>query len=180
MSKFLSGNKIYLRGLRKEDCEAQYISFINDARALTFVKEIGYKPLTREDLEEYIERCNNPTSLLLGIFENATDIHVGNIHLSQIHQYHRSCIYGIVLHEAHMGKGYAYEASRLLAKHAFEKMNINRIQINVVEKNTGAVGLYKKLGAVEEGRLREAFYFQDKYHDVIVYSLLKKEAANDY
>jgi RimJ/RimL family protein N-acetyltransferase len=57
-------------------------------------------------------------------------------------------------------------------------MNLHRIQINAVDKNEAAIRLYKKLGAVEEGRLREAFYFQNKYHDVIVYSLLKQNVCH--
>lgn len=175
MVKFLTGNKIYLRGLTKDDCTDQYVSFVNDVEALSLIEGIGYMPVDKEDLEEYIESCNNSENLLLGIFENKTDLHVGNIHLGQIKPYHHSCSYGIVLHRDHIKKGYAYEASSLLIKHAFEIMNIHRIQINVIEKNTRAIKLYEGLGAFKEGRLREAFYFQNKYYDIIVYSLLKRD-----
>lgn len=175
MRKFISGKKIYLRGLTREDCNEQYLSFVNDAELLHLMEGIGYWPLDKEGLEAYIEYCNNPTSLLMGIFENVTDAHVGNIHLSQIKKYHHNCMYGIVLRREYMGKGYAYEASHLLIKHAFEKMNINRIQINVVDKNRRAIKLYKGLGAIKEGRLRESFYFQGKYHSTLIFALLKSE-----
>lgn len=178
MKKFLSGKKIYLRGLTKDDCNAQYLSFVNDVETLSFVEGIGYKPLNKQDLQAYIKACSKSASLLLGIFENSTDIHVGNIHLSQIKPYHNNCSCGIILHREYMGKGYAYEACNLLIKHAFEKMNIHRIQITAIGKNEAAIKLYRKLRAVEEGRLREAFYLNNKYYDAIIYSLLKHEYFN--
>jgi len=175
VDKFLSGDKIYLRKLTKADCGPRYLSFVNDMELVCFVEGLGHKELTKEELIEYVKSCDNPTSLLLGIFENGTDVHVGNIHLSQIKPDHGSCVYGIVLSREHMDRGYASQASRLLARHAFENMGINRIQINVVEANKRAVRLYEKLGAVYEGRLKEAFCLKDKYHDVIVYALLKSK-----
>jgi RimJ/RimL family protein N-acetyltransferase len=54
-------------------------------------------------------------------------------------------------------------------------MNIHRIQINAIEMNDRAVNLYERAGAVKEGRLREAFYYQNKYHDILIYSILKDE-----
>jgi len=173
MEKFLQGKKIYLRGLRKKDCSGNYLSFINDSESLTFVGEVGRKPLSRHDLETYIKSCRERSDLLLGIFENKTDAHVGNIHLSQIHPYHRSCMYGIIMDRRYMGKGYAREASELVIKHAFEKMNINRIHINCAEKNAAALKLYKKLGCVREGLLRESLYGNGRYHNLIIFSILK-------
>lgn len=175
MTKFLRGNKIYLRGLTKEDCHGQYLTMANDAEVLSFVEGIGYYPLSSTDLEKYIESANRSSDLLLGIFENSTDTHVGNIRLSCIKPYHNSCALGIILHRDYMEKGYAYEAIGLLIKHAFSVMNIHRIQINVVDKNEGAIKLYKKIGVTHEGILRKAFYFNNEYHDIIVYSLLKNE-----
>ena len=173
--KFLRGKKVYLRGLTKDDCQGLYLSMVNDVETLSFIEGIGNRPLSSRDLEEYIESTNNSSNLLLGIFENNTDTHVGNIHLSQIKFCHNNCAFGIVMHRDFTGKGYASEATRLLAGHAFDIMNMHRIQINVVDKNYRAIKLYERIGAVKEGVLREAFYFNGSYHDLIVYSLLKQE-----
>jgi RimJ/RimL family protein N-acetyltransferase len=116
MGKFLSGAKIYLRALTKDDCGVQYLAFVNDFEALSFVEGIGYKTLNKQDLVEYVESCNNAENLLVGIFENETDAHVGNIHLSRIKPYHNNCILGIVLGRNYMGRGYGYEASSLLMR----------------------------------------------------------------
>lgn len=173
--KFISGTKIYLRGLTKEDCQKQYLSMTNDVGNLSFVESIGYRPLTATDMEVYIESNNNNSNLLLGIFENDTDIHVGNIRLTHIKPHHNNCFFGIIMHRDYMGKGYASEATHLMIKHAFEVMNFHRIQFNVVDKNINAIKIYEKLGCVKEGVLREAFYYNNEYHDVIVYALLQHE-----
>ncbi len=174
MIKFLNGKKVYLRGLTKEDCQGQYLDMANDADYLSFV-EIGYRPLSSADLERYIESNNNPSNLLLGIFENKTDVHVGNIHLSQIKPHHNNCAFGIVMHRAYASKGYATEATHLVVDHTFKVMNIHRIQFNVVDKNIKAIKLYEGLGAVKEGMQREAFYLDNRYHDIVNYGLLKDE-----
>jgi len=179
MKKFLAGKKIYLRKLTSNDCDSQYLAFVNDREALSFVEGIGCKTLNKKDLLSYVNTCNNsPTDVLLGIFENRADIHVGNIHLSRINPIHKKCRYGIVLHRDYAGRGYAHEASNILIKYAFEKMDINRIEIDVVEKNKKAMKLYRKLGAVKEGRQREAFRFQNKYCDIITHALLKNDYFN--
>ena len=178
MTRFLSGDKVYLRGLTKEDCQQDYLRMVNDVETLSFVEGIGYYLLSPDDLEEYIESNNNYSNLLLGIFENNSNKHVGNIHLSQIKPHHNNCMLGIVLSKDFTGKGYAFEAVNLVTKHAFETMNIHRIQINVIEMNGRAVNLYERAGAVKEGRLREAFYYQNKYHDMLIYSILKNEYSS--
>ena len=175
MTKFLDGDKVYLRRLTKEDCQAQYLRMANDVEILSFVEGLGYRPVSVEDLQSYIESNDNASNLLLGIFERATDMHAGNIHLSQIKPYHNHCVLGIIMHRDYMKKGYAFEATNLVLKHAFEVMNMHRIQINVVDKNASAIKLYEKIGAVKDGVLRESFYFYNKHHDTIIYSILKQE-----
>jgi hypothetical protein len=68
MIKFLSGKKVYLRGLTKEDCQQDYLRMVNDVDVLPFVEWIGYYPLSTGDLEEYIESNDNYSNLLLGMF----------------------------------------------------------------------------------------------------------------
>ena len=175
ITTFMAGQKIFLRGLTNEDCREGYLQFVNDAASLSYVDGIGYHPLSIRDLEEYIAANSNRNNLLLGIFECHTNVHVGNIHLGQIKQYHRNCIFGIVMDRNYQGKGYAREASCLIIKHAFEVMNMYRIQIPVVDDNHRAVRLYEGLGATLEGRCRAAFYYSNVYHDVLMYSILKPE-----
>lgn len=52
---------------------------------------------------------------------------------------------------------------RLLLKHGFEALNLNRLDLLVYEDNPGAVRAYEKAGFVHEGRMREAEFSEGEY-----------------
>lgn len=173
---FLVGNKIYLRRLTKDDCGNGYLEMVNDLENLKYIEGLGHRHLGSEELVDYITEANrSATDLLLGIFEIGSNAHAGNIHLSNIKPHQRNCTFGIVMRKAYSGKGYAREASYLLSRYAFLEMAINRIHIPVVSTNESARKLYESLGAVEEGTLRQSFYKNGEFSDLVVYGLLRED-----
>jgi len=117
-------------------------------------------PHSRRDLEIYAEsRNSSPSHVWLAITESQSGLHVGNIELFDIDWVHRKCKYAVILGEkAARGKGYALEASFLLLRHAFSKLNLNRVELGVHEHNIPARKLYERLGFAEEGKQRQAFF----------------------
>jgi RimJ/RimL family protein N-acetyltransferase len=73
------------------------------------------------------------------------------------------------------GQGYATDAMRAMCRYGFEEMRLHRIALTVVAENAGARRVYEKVGFVEEGRMREAFRRDGKWHDNILMSLLEDE-----
>lgn len=79
---------------------------------------------------------------------------------------------GIYLHQDFHNKGLGTRMSETILGIAKEQ-GLHRIGIHVVEDNVAAVNLYKKLGFVIEGTMRDAYYGQDeKYHNMLVMGLL--------
>ena len=72
-------------------------------------------------------------------------------------------------------QGYGTEVMRLLLKHGFETLNLNRIYLHVFATNLRAIRCYEKAGYVPEGRLREAEFKNGQYVDFIVMSVLRSE-----
>ncbi len=72
-------------------------------------------------------------------------------------------------------KGYGMEVLKAIIEYAFISTDTNRLWLDVREHNQRAIYLYKKLGFVEEGVLREAVKFKDGFLSVVVLSILKKE-----
>ena len=72
------------------------------------------------------------------------------------------------------GRGYGTEAMRLLVEFLFMEMNIQRVALNVFDYNERAMASYKKVGFVEEGRLRQHLYRAGKYHDIVQMAILKE------
>jgi diamine N-acetyltransferase len=73
------------------------------------------------------------------------------------------------------GKGYGTEVMRLLLRHGFETLNLNRIFLRVDETNRRGIHVYEKVGFVHEGRFRQAVYLSGNYQDLLVMSVLRPE-----
>jgi GNAT superfamily N-acetyltransferase len=75
----------------------------------------------------------------------------------------------------HRRKGYATEAMNWVMDWAFLHARMHRVALETNGANEGANALYRGLGFVEEGRLREAHYFGGKWLDIIQFSMLESE-----
>ncbi|MEH6373073.1 GNAT family protein [Streptomyces sp. KLMMK] len=73
------------------------------------------------------------------------------------------------------GRGYATDTMRVICRYGFDEMRLHRIALTVVADNVSARRVYEKVGFVEEGRQRECFRRDGKWHDMIVMGLLEGE-----
>ncbi|KAF6810641.1 hypothetical protein CSOJ01_06201 [Colletotrichum sojae] len=88
---------------------------------------------------------------------------------------HRSTSLGITLAAAYQGQGYGAEAIDWALDWAFRFGGYHRVELGTTSFNERAQRLYKKLGFVEEGRAREAHYFDRRWYDLISYGMLEGE-----
>lgn len=114
-------------------------------------------------------------------FEIYTDISsnmhvIGCAGLHQINWISRSAELRILIGETnYWGKGLGKAAIHELLHYAFSTLNLNRIWLGVNEYNIPAYKLYISCGFTEEGRLREEFYKDGKYCDLIRMGILRHE-----
>lgn len=73
------------------------------------------------------------------------------------------------------GKGLGRKAVQLFKKLAFEELEAHRLWLDVREYNTRARELYKALGFVEEGYIRECILLNNKYVSHYIMSILEQE-----
>lgn len=71
------------------------------------------------------------------------------------------------------GKGYGTEAMSLLLTYAFLELNLHRLSLRVFSTNEKAIHLYKKIGFVQEGRVKEAVFRNGEWIDSIYMGLLQ-------
>jgi RimJ/RimL family protein N-acetyltransferase len=101
---------------------------------------------------------------------------IGNLSLLNIDWRNRSAEVGIFIGDKSCwNQGYGTEAMKLMLRHAFEMLNLNRVYLRVYETNPRAIRAYQKAGYVVEGRDRQGEYRNGKYWDVIRMSVLRKE-----
>ena len=173
---FLQGDKVYLRGLNKKDFHGPYFDWLNDPKVTRYLQS-GLFPNSKEKMRDnYKQYVSGNGQLFLAIIDKKNKKHIGNIKLGPINWVHRFSEFGILIGEKkYWGKGFGYEATRLLLDHAFDKLNIHRIRLGVVDENKSAIRSYLKLGFKIEGKAREQFFIDGKYRDVIYMGVLEDE-----
>jgi GNAT superfamily N-acetyltransferase len=82
---------------------------------------------------------------------------------------------GIGLAPEFRGRGYGTEAHRLLVRYLFAHTQLNRIEATTEITNTGEQRALEKAGFTREGVLRRATFRAGRWHDQIIYSVLRHE-----
>ena len=105
------------------------------------------------------------------------DEFIGLISLTSIDSINKSAELHIMIgNKNYHGKGAGTFAVNSMLKHAFENLNLNKVELSVLENNNKAIALYEKCGFVYEGKRRQAVYKDNKYLDLYLYSILKEES----
>jgi RimJ/RimL family protein N-acetyltransferase len=173
----LKGDRVYLGPVKREYIDS-YLKWLNDPAITQFLSM--FLPLTRMMEEDWIENLKNRNdTIAFGILipdENDVEKLIGNCGLHAIDWKNRVAEVGIIIGEKeYQSKGYGTEAMEILINYGFKTVNLNRIQLRVYEFNSRAINSYKKIGFVEEGRMRKAVFINGEYHDIIIMSILQDE-----
>ena len=72
----------------------------------------------------------------------------------------------------------ALEAGKLLLQYGFSDLCLNRIWAEIYDFDKKKIELFKKLKFVLEGKHRETYWYNNKWHNSLFYSILLKEFKN--
>lgn len=172
------GNKIRLRAIEREDIP-RFVLWMNDPEVTKYL--LMNAPLSKAMEEKWFEKqLEKPVteSQILAIEAQVGDewVHIGNTGLHYMEPVTHESEFGIVIgNKDFWNKGYGREAARLILKHGFENLNLNRIYLYVVAENVRGIKAYEAAGFIKEGVLRQALYKNGKYNDIVVMSVLHSE-----
>jgi ribosomal-protein-serine acetyltransferase len=99
----------------------------------------------------------------------------GVIGMHKIDRLNRKGEIGYWLGEAHQGKGLMTDACRAVVTCALEELELNRVEILCAIGNHKSCAIPRRLGFTQEGTLREAELVNDRYHDLHLFSMLKRD-----
>ena len=176
MSRFLTGDQVYLRAASVADATSEYLSWINDPDTTRGMVS-GTYPSNLESLRSYLTSVSaDSNSIILAICLKENDQHIGNIKLDSFDRAAMTCELGIMIGDKNSrGKGIGSEVCRLVLKYAFDQLNQRKVSLTVFDNNPGAVRLYKKIGFQIEGRLRKHIFAHGEYHDKLWMGIFKEE-----
>lgn len=119
---------------------------------------------------------NRGSAVRCAITEDDKDEILGLVSLVSINYMNQSAEFHIMIGDTqNQGRGIGTFAVQSMLYHAFNNMNLQRVELTVLEDNTRAKHLYEKCGFVYEGRKRKAKYKTGKFVDMLMYSILKPE-----
>jgi RimJ/RimL family protein N-acetyltransferase len=124
--------------------------------------------------EQYLSSRSN--NIRLAICKTDTHVPIGAVYLLGIDWVNRAAEFSIWLGD-HLaqGQGVGDKSTRLMLDHAILDLNIRRVSLTLLASNEIAYRLYKKVGFIEEGRLRQAVFKNGHYIDLIQMAILDEE-----
>lgn len=137
----------------------------------------GENALSLENFRNYIKNCElqyqegsemNFVILLQGI-------PVGKMGLHYINTQNKCAEIGYWLSKSEEGKGIITKSVKALINYGFEGMGLNRIEILAAEGNVRSLAIPERLNFTKEGVLRQAELVNDKFLNLVLYSMLREE-----
>ena len=171
----LEGKVVRLRAAEQEDLERDF-TWINDPEVTHFIA--ARYPVSRAVEERWLRDrpANDFANGLFLAIETKDGVHIGNLGLHDVNAEDRKASLGIIIGDKeYWANGYGTVAIVTLLRFGFGEMNLNRVWLHVFEFNERAQACYRKCGFTEEGRLRQHYYGQGRYWDVVVMATLRQE-----
>ncbi|PCC27988.1 hypothetical protein CIK76_14070 [Glutamicibacter sp. BW80] len=173
----LQDERVCLREVEPEDL-AQLAAWWNDPQWAVLQQRIAKpRPSQRvmDMLAVWSENKPNSGDAGFSIFEKPQGNLIGHATLAGGALPHRAAEFAIMLGGEHVDRGYGTRAVRLMTGYGFNEMGLNRIGLKVAAFNTRALRAYEKAGFSLEGREREVYFHQGKFHDQLIMGLLARD-----
>ncbi|MEC7878602.1 MAG: GNAT family protein [Actinomycetota bacterium] len=181
--EYLRGQRVMLRALKVSDFQEWKKVRLENVDWLTKwepTRPAGM-PDVINDRNAFGARCNARdrerhlgSGYGFGIFVN--DIFCGEINLSSIQRGpFQSCYVGYWIDEGHAGNSYTPEALAVVLKYAFEDLNLHRVQVAIIPRNTSSRRVVEKLSLREEGIAERYLEINGEWEDHIRYAFTSEE-----
>lgn len=171
------GEGVRLRAVEREDLP-RYVEWFNDPQVTRGLTRAYPMSLAEEIawFEDQLGREPSERSMAIDVRQGDRWIHIGGCGLQDVDWRARHAALGITIGDrTYWGKGLGSEVVRLLLRHGFETMNLNRIHLRVYEFNQRAIEVYRRAGFKEEGRLRMDMYREGRHWDAVIMGILRHE-----
>jgi len=173
----IRGAHVRLRALERDDLEALF-AWWNDPDLWTLIgsrkRVSGF-----EELEAWFEgelQKTGPQEGRTFAIDGPKDSLIGTCWYGTYEAGDRQSTVGLYLGSPDCrGAGLGTDALRTLVTYLFDELGLHKARLYVEVDNAPAIAVYRKLGFVEEGRLREHRFYGGRFHDFLAMGLLARE-----
>lgn len=172
----LTTTRLLLRKLAVADAE-QLLTLRSDEKVM---KYIGKKPMENiDEANAFINLINDNVSNNSGInwaitLKEEPGKLLGVIGLWRIMKEHYRAEIGYMLRPEHWRKGITKEAILKVIDYGFKELKLHSIQGNISAINIASAKTLESTGFVREAFFKEDFFFDGKFEDTAIYSILNR------
>jgi RimJ/RimL family protein N-acetyltransferase len=140
-----------LRELTVEDATDRYLAWFRDPQAAQYITAAP-DTTALADLRQYLsERVDRDDVLFLGIFDQSTSLHIGNIKYEPVSSLEGYAVMGILIGDpAWRGRGVAGEVLEASGRWLRQHCGILQIVLGVSASHANAIRTYESAGFVIE------------------------------
>jgi len=172
----IKGKFTGLRAIEKEDLEK-----LRDWRNLQeFRKNFReHKELNLQNQEDWFKKTyNNNSDFMFGIIDLETNELIGACGLLYTNWIIRSADFSFYIgkNKVYLDEKFAFDAALSLIKYGFHDLNLNKIWMELYEFDNKKLEFFDKyFGFKIDGKLRQNAFYQGRYFDSYIISILSKE-----
>lgn len=172
----INTERLLLRALEMDDVNEIFL-LRTDERVLRFLDRPPI--IFKEEAAAYIKNihnlANNSEAILWGISIKSDKKIIGTICFWHFEKENYRAETGYVLHPDHHGKGIMQEAMSAILDYGFNIMKLHSVTANVNPENIASKQLLEKCGFTQEAYFRENFFYNGRFLDTAIYTIVKRE-----
>ena len=174
----LETNRLVLRPATPDDAPAVF-DYASNPNVTRFTVFETHRTLddSRWFVNEYVRSrytCKEPDPYAITFKEDQARM-VGALGAHWVSQPNGTMEMGYAIAEPYWGRGLIAEAATALIRFVFTEYAVERLQARVIAGNDASERVLAKLGFTREGVLRSSLFRRAEWHDLIMYSLLRRE-----
>ncbi|MBT5346907.1 GNAT family N-acetyltransferase [bacterium] len=168
--------KLVLNQFDSSDAE-KIATYLNDVDMSKFVSNIPF-PYSLENASTFIDSCREQflikKSITFAIREKSSQILVGSIAI-QIKARHKRGVLGFWIAKDYWRRGFATESLEKVLEFAFDDLKLNKLEAVHHTENLASGKLMRKVGMVKEGELKQHYFKNDKFWDVVTMGICRDD-----
>lgn len=173
----IKGEKVYLVSIERED-----LPLLREWRNRTDYRKYfrEYKEISSDMQNSWFENnvLKDPSTIMFSIKDIKTNELLGCCGLCYINWVHRNADLSLYIgwnNEYIDQKGFAEESCKLLFNYGFNELGLQKIWTEIYEFDNKKYELYHKMGFHDDGILRNQYFYDGKWWNSYILSLLATE-----
>ena len=175
---YWQGQRIRLRPMHTDDVDLWLAGEQSDSEAVRYLNYGMILPKSAHDAQAFGERYaefNSRDERIMFSIETLENELIGGINIHSMDRKNGTFETGSRIYRPFRGNGYGFDAKVFILRYAFHEMRFQKYNIRCVSINTPMINHAERLGCQPEGRVRRHIYMDGKYHDELIFGLLREE-----